>query len=190
MYECITIERRYGSGGNQIARELAKKLGYGLYDRNVLEETCKRLELPYAAISGLDEQAPPKTIFKVSGDDYKFMEERIFQTESEIIRDAAKEGGCVFVGRCASEILKDKRCLRVFITASQSFRLDRITSVERIPADQAESTMRKMDAKREKFFSAYCDAKWGSSGYFDMILNSGKLGRETCVEVLAAACRG
>ena len=132
MYEYITIERKYGSGGHKIADTLAKKLDYRLYDRGVVIETCKRLDLPYDQVSVMDEQTPVKAIFKVPGTDNVSMEEKIYNTEVEIIREAAENPGCIFVGRCASEILKDKKCLRVFITADDEFRKNRAINIEKI----------------------------------------------------------
>ena len=50
MYNVITIERRYASGGNEIGRRLAKELGYKLYDRNILVEAAKELDVPYVKV--------------------------------------------------------------------------------------------------------------------------------------------
>ncbi|MBQ7149152.1 MAG: cytidylate kinase-like family protein [Pseudobutyrivibrio sp.] len=185
MYDYITIERKYGSGGHSIAEKLAKKLNYRLYDRGVVVETCKRMGLSYDQVSGMDEQTPIKAFFKAPGENLS-MEEKIFNTEVEIIREAAEQPGCVFVGRCASEILKDKKCLKVFITADADFRRDRAINVEKNSADDAEDVMRKFDKKREKFFQLHSGEKWGSSEYFDLILNSGQLGEDACVALLEA----
>ena len=111
MYDYIAIERTYGSGGHKIAEQLAKKLNYRLYDRSVVVETCKRMGLDYDVVSGMDEQNPVKTFFNAPGDNPS-MEEKIYNTEVDIIKEAAEQPGCVFVGRGASEILKDKRFLR------------------------------------------------------------------------------
>ncbi|MBR1623007.1 MAG: cytidylate kinase-like family protein [Pseudobutyrivibrio sp.] len=184
MYEYITIERKYGSGGHKIADTLAKKLNYKLYDRGVVVETCKRIGLPYDQVSAMDEQTPVKAIFKMPGADNVSMEEKIYNTEAEIIREAAEQPGCIFVGRCASEILKDKKCLRVFITASDSYRLNRSVNVEKNAPDKAEEVMKRFDKKREKFFTTHSGAKWGDPEYFDLVLNSDKLGEEACIAIL------
>ena len=188
MYDFITIERQYGSGGHEIAETLAKKLGYGLYDRNVVVETCKRLDIPYEQVSAMDEQNPVNTFFKSSKDNTT-LEEKIYHTEKEIILEATEKQKCVFVGRCACEILKEKNVLRVFITADHDFRLQRTLNVEKISANQAEDVMKKFDKKREKFFVAHADAKWASPEYFDLILNSGRIGVEACVKALEALAR-
>ncbi len=183
MYEYITFERKYGSGGHEIAAKLADKLGYRLYDRGVVTETCKRMGLPYDMVSTMDEQTPVKTFFNAPGQE-KTLGEQIYSTEAEIIKEAADTPGCVFVGRCASEILKDKKCLKVFITANDKFRLERAKTVEKIPAEKAEEVMSKFDKKREKFFTAHSEAKWGAPEYFDIIINSAEIGVDAAVEML------
>ena len=185
MYDYITIERKYGSGGHSIAEKLAKKLNYRLYDRGVVVETCKRMGLSYDQVSGMDEQTPIKAFFKAPGENLS-MEEKIFNTEVEIIREAAEQPGCVFVGRCASEILKDKKVLRIFITADDQYRKGRAVTVENIEASKAEDVMRKFDKKREKFFQLHSGEKWGSPEYFDLIINSGNLEEDACVALLEA----
>ncbi|MCR5639779.1 MAG: cytidylate kinase-like family protein [Lachnospiraceae bacterium] len=186
MYDYITIERRYGSGGQAIATELSKKLSYRLYDRGVVVETCKRMGLNYDLVAGMDEQNPIKPIFKARGNEHLSVEEQIYQTESEIIREAAEQPGAIFVGRCASEILKDKKCLKVFITANDDYRTKRAVTVEQIPEAKVEEVMHKFDKRREKFFTSHSGATWGSNEYFDVILNSGTLGVNACVAVLEA----
>ena len=186
MYDYITIERKYGSGGHEIADKLAKRLGYKLYDRGVVVETCKRMGLSYDMVSGMDEQPPVKNIFKAPGQEHLSLEEQIYNTESEVIREAAEEKGCIFVGRCASEILKDKKVLRVFITADTQYRLNRAKTVEKIEAGKAEEVMRRFDKKREKFFTTNAGAKWGDNDYFDLIINSGKITIDDAVAMLEA----
>ncbi len=66
MYKIITMEREFASGGNEIGRRLAKKLGITLYDRNILVETAKRLNIPAMYIESLEETAPGSIIFNLS----------------------------------------------------------------------------------------------------------------------------
>ena len=91
MYDYITIERKYGSGGHEIAKKLAKKLGYRLYDRGVVEQTCKKMGLSYEEVANMDEQTPIKPIFKTPGIDYTTLAEKISNTEADIIKEAANE---------------------------------------------------------------------------------------------------
>ena len=188
MYDFITIERRYACGGQQIATKLSQKLNYRLYDHNMVVETCERLDLPYNMIVGMDEQAPVNTLFNLPGEKYLPLEEKIFNTEVEIIQEAAKEPGAIFVGRCAGEVLKDKKCLREFITASKEFRRERAIKVEKIARENAEKTMQKFDQRREKYFTAHSSARWGVPENFNLVLNSELLGVDACVDILVTAC--
>ncbi len=187
MYDFITIERSYACGGQAIATALSKKLNYRLYDHRVVVETCKRLDMPYNQIINMDEHVPVKTPFHIRKNKYLPLEDQIYNTETEIIRDAAKTPGAIFVGRCASAILKDKKCLRVFITADIDFRKDRALNVENVDPHDLDNVMHKIDVRRKKYFTTHADAAWGTPEYFDIVLNSGKLGVEACVNIIVSA---
>lgn len=66
MYNIITIERKYASGGNEIGKRLAEALGYKLYDRNILLQAARNLEIPPYQIEGLDECSPGGLLFNLS----------------------------------------------------------------------------------------------------------------------------
>ena len=66
MYNVVTIERRYASGGNEIGRKLAEALGYKLYDRDILVEAAKSLDIPYIKAEGLEETGSGSIIFNLS----------------------------------------------------------------------------------------------------------------------------
>ncbi len=189
MYEYITIERRYGSGGHDIATRLAEKLNYRLYDRQVVVETCKRMDLPYVMVSEMDERNPMRPIFNPKGSKHPSLEDQIYETEVSVIREAAEKPGCIFVGRCAGEIIKDKKPLRVFITADEDYRLERAVTREKQDPGKAHDVMNQFDRKREKFFSAHAGAKWGSSDFFDIIINTSTIGTEASVAMLEALVR-
>ena len=68
MYDIITIERRYASGGNEIGKKLAEALGYTLYDRNILVEAAKNLNIPYYQIGSLEESSSGGLLMNLSQD--------------------------------------------------------------------------------------------------------------------------
>lgn len=196
MYRYVAIERQYCSGGQEVATLLAKKLGYKLYDHDILVETAKRLELPAIYISDLEETAQSNPLFNLSqtalgGLSKKKnipLSDQIFNAEKQIILDVAEEHSCIFVGRCASHILKDRKdCLRVFIYANNEYRLGRAVKKENIASDKASAELKRVDKRRSDFFAAHTGIKWGDRDFFPVSLDSGLLGTEACVEILAAA---
>ena len=195
MYKIITMEREFASGGNEIGRRVAKKLGIELYDRNILVEAAKRLDIPPIYIEELEETAPGSIIFNLSktaiGGSRKEhanlpMSERLFIEEKKIIEEIVENQSCVIVGRCASFILNDRPdCLKVFVHADDYFRLNRTIKEEKISQSDAESFLRKSDKRRSSFYNTHTGWKWGDKSHFDICLDSGTLGIDTCVDILA-----
>lgn len=199
MYKIITMEREFASGGNEIGRRVAKKLGIELFDRNILIEAAKRLELPAIYVEQLEETAPGSIIFNLSktaiGGIHKDssnlpMAERLFLEEKKIIEEIVEKQDCVIVGRCASYILKDRPdCLKVFVHADKQYRLQRAIETEKLAKDEAEEFLRKSDKRRSGFYNVHTGWKWGDMERFDICLDSGSLGIDCCVDVLAGMMR-
>lgn len=197
MYKFIAMERQYASGGNEIGRRVAKKLGIELYDRNILVDAAARLEIPAIYVENLEETAPGSIIFNLSktaiGGNRKKnqnipMAEKLFLEEKKIIEEKVKENDCVIVGRCASYILKDRvDCLKVFVYADDRYRLQRAIETEKIARDQAQEMIEKTDKRRSSFYNMHTGLKWGEFNNFDICLNSSSLGIDECVNILVNA---
>lgn len=195
MYNIITIERQYASGGNEIGRKLADQLGYKLYDRNILMEAAKNLKIPSIYIENLEETGSGSFIFNLSrtsiggGKQEKKdlpLAEKLFFEEKRIIQKAAQEGGCVIVGRAAGYILREEEnCLRVFIHADKEKRIKRAVEREGIEESEAEAVLRKNDKRRSGFYNSVTKWEWGNPRYFELCLDSGKLGIDFCVKLLS-----
>lgn len=194
MYKIITMEREFASGGNEIGRRVAKELGIELYDRNILIEAAKRLEIPAIYVEQLEETAPGSIIFNLSktaiGGGHKDgsnlpMAERLFLEEKKIIEEIVEKQDCVIVGRCASYILKDRPdCLKVFVHADKQYRLKRAIETEKLSKDEVEEYLRKSDKRRSGFYNVHTGWKWGDMEHFDICLDSGSLGVDCCVDLL------
>lgn len=195
MYKIITMEREFASGGNEIGKRVAKELGVALYDRGLLIEVAKRLEIPAIYVEQLEETAPGSSIFNLSqtafGGSQKgranlSLAERIFLEEKKIIEELVEKEDCVIVGRCASYILRDRPdCLKVFVHADKEYRLQRAIETEKLAKDEAEYFLRKSDKRRSDFYNTHTGWKWGDIEHFDICLDSGSLGLDCCVNVLA-----
>ncbi|MBQ7943769.1 MAG: cytidylate kinase-like family protein [Lachnospiraceae bacterium] len=195
MYKIITMEREFASGGNEIGKRVAKKLGIALYDRSLLVEVAKRLEIPAIYVEQLEETAPGSSIFNLSqtvlggsqkGKTNLSLAERIFLEEKKIIEEIVEKQDCVIVGRCASYILRDRPdCLKVFVRADKQYRLNRAIETEKIAKDDADYFLRKADKRRSDFYNTHTGWKWGDIEHFDICLDSGSLGLDCCVDVLA-----
>ena len=199
MYNIVTIERKYASGGNEIGKRLAKELGYKLYDRNILLEAAKNLQVPSFQIEGLDEANHGSWLFNLSktslggsssGKDLS-MADKLFLEEKRIIEEAAEAGNCVIVGRAAGYILREKENhLGVFIHSDNEKRLKRTMEKEGFNETEAKNALKKNDKRRSGFYQSVTDWEWGNPKYYELYMDSGKLGMELCIRLLAAAVKG
>ena len=195
MYNIITIERPYASGGSEIGQKLSEVLGYKLYDRNLLTEAAKNLDIPQIHISNLDETSSGSVIFNLSKTAKPTanmnslpMAEKLFAEEKRIIEKAADEGECIFIGRAAGYILRDrKNCLHAFVHADKKFRMQRAIERGGIDPSDAENTIKKVDKRRKSFYDSITEWRWGDPKFFEICLDSSKLGVELCTKLLAEA---
>ena len=183
----ITISRTYGSGGREIGEKLAKELDIPFYDKNLLHLMSEKTGISEEGLMNADEKllnrfTDPYDISK--GADYS-TSMYLFKVESKLIVELADKGRCVIVGRLADWILKDRvDVLKVFITAPEADRINRIMKYENVSAEQAEKLMKQVDKLRNHYYSYFTDKKWQDPKYKDIILNSSLLGIDGTVAVL------
>ena len=195
MYNIITIERPYASGGSEIGKKVAEALGYRLLDRDILIEAAKNLGISQIRINNLDETSPGSFIFNLSktarrnaNENSLPMAEKLFAEEKRIIEKAADEGGCVIVGRAAGYILRNRQdCLHVFLHADKEFRIQRAIQRGGVNPADAESTIKKVDKRRKAFYDSITEWKWGDPEFFEVCIDSSKLGIELCTKLLTEA---
>ena len=195
MYHIITIERPYASGGSEIGEKLSEILGYKLYDRNLIVEAAKNLDMPHNYISNLDETSSGNFLFNLSkttkgitNDNSLPMAEKLFAEEKRIIEQAAEEGKCIFIGRAAGYILRDRKdCIHAFVHADKKFRMQRAIERGGINPAEAENTIKKIDKRRKNFYDSITAWRWGDPKFFEVCLDSSKLGIELCTKLLAEA---
>ena len=195
MYNIITVERPYASGGSEIGQKLAEALGYKLYDRNLLTEAAKNLDIPQIRITNLDETSSGSFIFNLSrtakgnaDENSRPMAEKLFAEQKRIIEKAADEGKCIFIGRAAGYILRDRKdCLHAFVHADKKYRMQRAIERGGIDPADAENTIKKVDKRRKSFYDSITEWQWGDPKFFEICLDSSKLGIELCTKLLAEA---
>lgn len=186
----ITISREFGSGGRTIGRELAAKLGIPCYDSELLEKIAEQSGFAKEYVAEQSEYAAGKSWFSqaIAGRDYRghSYQDDLWMVQQQVITELAEKESCVIVGRCADYILRDKAdCLRVFIHADMASRAKRIVELYGESSDSPEKRLRDKDKRRAAFYQFYTDMKWGNVHNYHITLNSGVLGIDKCVEILA-----
>lgn len=188
----INIGRQLGSGGREIARRLADELGYRFCDRELLNLAARESGFSEELFERNDEH---KRFFRslfhlhvphMSGCNFysdRLSQESLFKFQSDAIRRAADAGPCVFVGRCADYVLRDRADrVDIFITADTDERVARICGRTGCDRQAALRLIEKGDADRAAYYNYYTGKKWGHGGSYDLCINSSRLGIERTAE--------
>ena len=113
---------------------------------------------------------------------------KVFLAQFDTIKKIASEGPCVIVGRCADYALHDyQNCLHLFILADKDRRVKRIMErYEDVTTEQkALDMINKKDKQRQSYYNYYSSKKWGRSESYDLSINSGVLGIDGIVKLIA-----
>ena len=197
MKSIITISREFGSGGHSIGEAVARKLGYRFFDRELVNQVAERSGFSPEFIEESGEYASAKNslLFAIAtANQYTMngisMLDKLYIEQTKIIEEIAQEGSCVIVGRCADYILREyEDCLHVFIHADMKSRAKRIVDRFGEQERSAEKRLNEKDQRRKVYYKNYTGRSWGQAQNYDLCLNSGVLGSERCVELIAAACK-
>lgn len=183
----ITISREFGSGGRTIGKEVSKELGIVCYDHELLQQIAKESGFNENYISDAGEYAS-SGFLSTAFNHHRIIESNadyLWKIQYQLITEIAQRESCIIVDRCADYILKETAdCLKVFIHADLEFRAQRIVSIYGERDLSPIQRLKDKDKRRAAYHRFYTDMKWGHAQNYDLTLNSGTLGIETCVNII------
>ena len=197
----ITIGRQFGSGGRYVGRLLAEKLQIPFYDKELLVEASKESGICQEILEDHDEKPTKSLLFSLvtgvqTGNDPGMMymdmplNHRVFLAQFDAIRRVAGEGPCVMVGRCADYVLRDMpNVLNVFVKADMQHRVERAVEHYGFDRMKAEEAIKKADKQRASYYNYYSTNIWGDVNNYDLCVDTGTLGVEGAVDLIAECCR-
>ncbi len=182
----ISLGREFGSGGHEIAADLAERFGLPLYDSNILEHIAQEKEIDNAELKKYDEK-PKNRLFSRTVRGYSnSMHENIANMQFDFLRRRAEAGeSFVIVGRCAETKLKDFQGLvSLFILGDRACKLERIRKLYNMGEEEARHVIERTDWQRKSYHNYYCKGKWGDSRNYDFSINSSRLGLKKTADML------
>lgn len=192
----INVGRQFGSGGRLVALALGRKLGIPVYDQELIAKAAEQSGFSKELFANSDEKrnllALSSFIVDVgrfgSADNY-MSDNQLFVIQSNVIRSLADKGPAIFIGRCSDYILRDRKCLDVFVTATDEVRIKRVAERMNITPEQADSLIRKKDRTRETYYNYYTFGNWGVASNYDLCVDSSVLGIEGTADMIIDFCR-
>lgn len=183
----ITISREHGSQGKKIGELVAKQLGIPYY--------YKELTALIASESGLDR----KYIKKINSNDGESAKHELYLTtepakyaikaQDAVLKELAKRGACVIVGRAADYVLRDNQdILKVFIYAPKDVRVQNIMSMYGDDEKSAKKHLERADKNRSSYYELISDQKWGDPRNYDLCVDA-RAGKEAVAKLIADFAR-
>ena len=194
MKRIITISREFGSGGRTIGKQLAEKLGWKYYDKELVKQVAEETGFDPAYIEDVGEYSTHKNALSylfsspgvpgvmkgMSAADFLWVMQR------SVILKLADEEPCVIVGRCADYVLRDREdAFHVFVHAPAAYKADRIVRLYGESDKSPEARLKEKDKRRRNNYKHYTNQEWGVAQNYDLTLNTGKIPIEKCVEIIA-----
>jgi CMP/dCMP kinase len=206
----ITIGRQFGAGGKTVGEMLARRLKVDILNSQLIDEVAHRLQLPKEEVEAEDEQPgsllhrllmalgsasgepmipPETTAWNPPNVDPVFDTRRaVLQITQHVIREAARAGNVVIIGRGGAYILHDfEGPLHVFLRAAEGTRVKVVMARFNLAEDEARHRLKHADEN----WTAYIKQVYGHdrnlASHYDLVLDTGRLGYEATVEAILAA---
>ena len=198
----VTIAGETGAGGAEVGRRLAERLGADLVDGSLIDEVARRLQLPREEVEGEDEQ--PRSLLGrllrglalaegpigaetalregIPGDPH----EAVVALTAQVIREAARAGPAVIVGRGACFVLAElPAAVHVFLGAPLEVRVRRLVALWGTDAPTARRRLLADDARRRAYVQEVHGREWRDPLRYDLAIDTGRVELDDAVALIA-----
>lgn len=193
----IVIGRQFGSGGGDIGKWLAEKLGVPYYDKSLLSEAAASLGLSEELFNHADERRPSllRSLLHLNygaqgapHDTNALSGEGLYTLQSRVVREIGRRGSCVIVGRTADYLLRDHpRLVSLFIHAPLEVRIANIARRSGLSEHEAADLAKKRDSARESYYNYYTPRTWGKADNYHFSIDSSRISPELILKVVSEA---
>ena len=188
MKYTVTITRQFGSLGRPIAHELSQLLGIKYYDRDIVEETSAKTNMPKSVISDTEERAKSR-FWRMKyplGRNTTDLQDQIFAVQKDTILDIYKKESAIIVGRCSDYILEDmEHTLHIYIYAPYRDRYRNCINALHMGETETVDMIHEVDRARDAYHMAYARYLPSDPVHKDLLSNSSMLGVEGTAKYLA-----
>jgi len=198
MIKIITVEREYGSGGGEIAQQLAARLNWKLWDQLLTEEIARLADCPQSIVKAREERNDPLhyRLFKsfmrgsyegsINAPKLKLVDsECILRITRGVVLKVAETGNCVIVGRGSQHFLENHpHTLRVFLYAATEEKVQRVVARGHSEAE-ARELVETVDRDRVEYIEKYFKVEWPTRWLYHVMLNT-SVGETTVVDTIVS----
>lgn len=189
-YPVITISREFGARGAALAGLIGEKIGFQVWDKDILQTIATKLGSSQKYLGTIDENR--RDLF---GDVVLGLMKNVntnvnyLRSLNRLIRTIEHHGNAVIVGRGANYICRKPQSLHIRVVSSLEKRAIGYASREGLTRSEAESMIKKIDKERSEFIRFHFGKNVSEPSDYDLVLNSGVYSLEQMLGIVTEAYR-
>ena len=192
----ITISREAFCGADELAKKLADKLNFKFYDREIISLASEKSGIHEDHFDAVEKKPTNSILYSVVMGMYSsrgayvklddvLTDDKIYKLQADIIRDMAKDGSCVFVGRCSDYILRNREnCVNIFLYGDPDDRVKRVMEKENVSENEAKKLISRTDKKRRSYYNYYTNREWGAFSNYDLMIDLSRITEESAINII------
>ncbi len=184
----ITISRAYGAKGAKIAQMLEAKLGFKVWDKEILNVISERLGSSVEFLESLDEHAQnlvEDTIFGILNRKSTNLNYLLYLVQA--VQTVEKLGSAIIVGRGANHIVQDKKALNIRVVAPLSSRIEWLSDKRQISKEEARNVILSTDKDRADFTKVSFNKDIDDAAHYDLTININTFNLEEVSDIICDA---
>ncbi len=189
----IAVSRESGARGSSIAQRVGKKLSWNVYTQELLEYLAQDETQHAQILTGLSREEQDwidNQLNQLCPQDHGSGIAPELQRMARVILRLAVSGNVIIVGRGAGFLLPSETTLHVRIVAPLADRVASMSQWLRLTPEQATEQVLQKDQRRNDFLTRHLGVQPAEVHWYDLVLNSSKLGEELCANLIVTAARG
>jgi len=186
----LTVSRQYGARGHALAEAIAQRLGYTLWDQELVHELAEETGASETILKTLDEHYRGRVDDAVQGLvlGSQYTSSTYLKRMMKLIMTIASHGHNVFVGRGAEFVLPES-VLKLRVVCPLQHRIERYMTAHGLSEEAATKRLLERDRDRQSFVRQHYNRDTTDPQYYDLTLNTGWLTMEQLSEVAVTAYR-
>lgn len=197
----ITLSRQFASGGSEVAKLVAERLGWSLVDNQLVEEVAARAGLTAEEVAQREESTPGfaervARVLAMSTPEFtgpeaaglsSLPEVGLVRLTEAVVAELAAREQVVMVGRAAPAVLASHpQALHIRIVAPRAGRIARASARLGIDREEAEAVLDRSDDNRRRYHRQHYHRDWADPVNYHMTLNTGAMGVDGAVAAILA----
>ncbi|MCC5940588.1 MAG: cytidylate kinase-like family protein [Balneolaceae bacterium] len=187
-FPVITISREFGALGAALAAHMSEKIGFKMWDKDILQAISDKLGSDRKFLEALDESRRETIEDVVVG----FMKKTstnsgYIRTLNQVVRTVEAHGNSIIVGRGSNYICTNPKAFHVRLVSPLKTRTEHIAAKQGMSKADAQSMINKTDDERAEFVQYYFKKDVTNASDYDLVLNSGVYSLEQMMEIVKVA---